>query len=61
MIFGLARTAQALGQLQTWATDRDGALPKSGLNRLRKLTLSIAQDAQVAPDLEALHYELLRM
>jgi Helicase conserved C-terminal domain len=60
VIFDLARTAQALGQLENWATDRDGCLTRSSLNRLRKLTLPKARDAHVPPDLESLHYELIR-
>jgi hypothetical protein len=58
VVFDLARTAHALGQLGSWVTDRDGRLTKSSLNRLRKLTLPRARDEQLPPDLEALHYEL---
>lgn len=60
VLLDLARTAQALGQLQSWKTDRGGSLTKGTLNRIRKLTLRTHRGPMEPPDADSLHYEFFR-
>ena len=60
VVLDLWTTAQALGQIGTWKTNRGGSLSKSVQNRLHKLFLPSEPDLPAPPDPEALFYEILR-